>query len=165
MGDWLQDDKHDAILGTQRTIGGMTTDFGYQRYPFGFTSTQAMMGQARCPECDHTLGWMNISNNHEFGCSRIQAEMDAMRPAQPNYCEGMQNAYRPSGVVCPENLEAQRRLNEQLSALIEVCESRPFKRRSGWRLAIQRPRLFWNHWRLMKFSVCSIKAAFRLAMV
>ena len=38
-------------------------------------------------------------------------------------------------------------------------------RRSGWRLAVQRPRLFWAHWRLMKFRVRSINAAFRLAMV
>ena len=89
-----------------------------------------------------------------------------MRPAQFNpSMAAMQNAYQPSIATCKENMDEQRKLNALLSAQAEVFDCCHVKRRSGWRLAIHRPRLFWRHWRLMKFHFRSIKVAFRLAMI
>ena len=119
MGDWLQDDKHDAVVGRPHP-------FGLKFHPAAFTMIYPPLTKQESTYLDMFCAVSSDSNRIFY--SEPQCEMWP----QP----------KPGESIAIK-----------------------FERRSGWRLAVQRPRLFWAHWRLMKFRVRSINAAFRLAMV
>lgn len=110
MGDWLQDDRHDTVLGAHKRPIRIGKVFQFPPIEWGLSQTS----------------------------------LDLKFSPEPYPIQSIQLWPQPK----PGEIIAVK-----------------FERRSGWRLAIQRPRLFWAYWRLMKFSVRSIKVAFRLAMV